>query len=121
MQAQRRVNDDHLAHPFGVMRGDVDGKIRPEGVPAQHHAFEVQRIEERQHVARVVRHPVSGRRPVALAAAAKIGRHDPELGVEPRGDQSPELVGVGGEAVQQDQRRVVTGEVEQVEADAVGE
>ena len=116
MQPERRVDHDRAAHALGMVRGDVDGKVRAEGVPAQDHPLEPERVQHREHVAGVVRHAVAGGRTAAPPAPSEVGRDDAELGTEPRRDEAAKLVCVGREPVQQHQGRLAPGQVEHVQA-----
>ena len=85
----------------------------------QHDAFELERVEEAEDVARVILDRVSRRRRVALAAAAHVEREHVARVREPRVHEPVEGVGVRSQAGNEHEDAAFAPVVEVVQPDPV--
>ena len=77
------------------MGSQVEGQQAAERVAGDRSPFDAKRIEQPNHVGRVVRHRVALRGGVTEATSAQIQREDAKAWAEPGLNEPVECVGVG--------------------------
>ena len=114
-----RIDHDASFDPLGMVRGEPVRQQPAERVAAHHDAFEPERVEKPENVARVIVHRVARRGRIALATAAHVEREHMGHVREPRAHEPVEGVRVRREAGSEHEDRPVAAVVEVVHPDPV--